>query len=294
MKAPVFVGGAHRSGTTMLRLMLNNHPDLSVPNETDFIAAFYQKHAEYGDLRDHRNSSRLLDAIADRPLVKLGGLIFDREAILAKPIKDYATLVDSIFATYAERRNKTRWGDKTPSNVLEMGTLWRLFPDCRFLHIVRDGRDVALSNRTLVWGIPSLPRMAHDWRWRVFIGRKVGEVLGDSYFEVRYEDLVLHPESTLRKICQFLDVQFSPQMLEYHRSGRYELPNKSLRWHQNSVRAPDPALVGQWKQKMSISDRTIFEELAGDALKTFGYETEKLSTTKLSRAKEIYYAIRRW
>jgi len=116
----------------------------------------------------------------------------------------------------------------------------------------------------------------------------------DSYFEVRYEDLVLHPESTLRKICQFLDVQFSPQMLEYHRSGRDELPNKSLRWHQNSVRAPDPALVGQWKQKMSISDRTIFEELAGDALKTFGYETEKLSTTKLSRAKEIYYAIRRW
>jgi hypothetical protein len=294
MKAPVFIGGAHRSGTTMLRLMLNSHPNLAVPNETGFIAELYKKHFEYGDLRDQRNSSRLLDAIADYPLVKLGKLISDREAILAKPIEDYATLVDSIYTTYAECRNKLRWGDKTPSNVLEMGTLWRLFPDCRILHIVRDGRDVALSNRALAWGIPSLPRMANDWRWRVFVGRKVGEVLGDSYFEVRYEDLVLHPDSTLRRVCQFLDIQFSPQMLEYHRSGRDELPNKSLRWHQNSIRPPDPSLVGQWRQKMSISDRTIFEELAGDALNLFGYETEKLPPNKLSRAKEIYYAIRRW
>jgi len=104
-----------------------------------------------------------------------------------------------------------------------------------------------------------------------------------------------HAESTLRRVCEFLDVAFHPGMLEYHASAEGEMPAEARHWHRNSIRPPDQSLIDEWRRRMSRADRIIFEQVAGDALELFGYERERLPATVASRFKNLYYAVwRRW
>jgi hypothetical protein len=279
----------------MLRLMLNQHPSLMVPFESGFITEYYRRLDAYGPLTEPTNKCRLLDDISAYHLVKKGGHTRNRQAILNKRITSYAELVDAIFSTLAEEKHKRRWGDKTPDYVVDLEVLWALFPGCKIIHVVRDGRDVALSLRDLSWGTRSLPRAAADWRWKAMIGRKVGAVLGTHYIEVRYEDLVRNPELQLLRVCEFLDEPYDAAMLSYYQSQHSEMPPDSLAFHRNSVKPPDPALVFGWKRRMSVADRTIFEQIAGDALDLFVYQRENLPSSLRSRLKNLYYStVERW
>jgi Sulfotransferase family len=290
-KPPFFIVGAQRSGTTMLRLMLNRHPHLTVPFESGFIPEFHRRREHYGDLSDRRNAANLIGDIANYPKVKKGRLIEDPHAILARPIENYADLVNSIFSTYSARRGKPRWGDKTPAYVTEIDILWTLFPGCQIIHLVRDGRDVALSLRGLGWGSAHVPRVAQDWSWKTTLAHKIGAVLGVNYLEVRYEDLVLKTEDMLRKICEFLREPFDREMLRFDTSAAAaEMPDESLKWHQRSLQPPDPTLVLLWKKRMGLADRIIFEQVAAPALALFGYELENHRTTWGSRLKNLYYS----
>jgi hypothetical protein len=125
---------------------------------------------------------------------------------------------------------------------------------------------------------------------------KVGSVLGPSYFlELRYEDLVRDGEASLRRVCKFLEEPFAPEMLRYHEMAVDVVPTESLQWHQSSVQAPDPRKVYAWKQDMSLADRIIFEQTAGDALELFGYERENRPANLQSRLKGLYYCVvKRW
>lgn len=292
---PFFVVGSQRSGTTMLRLMLNQHPNIAIPHESGFITVFYPKLAGYGNLAFRQNQEKLLDDICEYHLVKRGQHVPDRAAVLAHPIADFADLIDAIFSEYARSRGKARWGDKTPYYTTDMDVLWRLFPGCRFIHVIRDGRDVALSLRKLEWGSKSIPRLAADWRWKTVLAHKIGAVLGEHYLEIHYEDLVMDPEGKLREVCRFLGEAYSPAMLEYPSTSERIVPRESLKWHRQSVRAPDPTKISEWKYKMSRSDAIIFEQIAGSALEQFGYETLKIPTSLGSKLMNLYYClIRRW
>jgi len=123
----------------------------------------------------------------------------------------------------------------------------------------------------------------------------MGTLLGSHYREIKYEDLVVQPEVTLREVCGFLEVPYEPAMLDYTVTGERELPPIALQWHRNSIRGPDPSLVYAWKRSMSRSDRIIFEQVAGDALELLGYERERLPSSLRSRLKNAYYAnVARW
>jgi hypothetical protein len=295
-KQPFFVLGAQRSGTTMLRLMLNSHPNLAIPHETAFMTLFRPKLHEYGDLAHRKNAARLLDDIAEHPLVVRGRHIVDKAAILSHPIANFADLIDAIMSEYAAAQGKSRWGDKTPFYTPDIDVLWQLFPGAKFLHLVRDGRDVALSQRTISWLSTNLQVLAGDWRWKTTVCHKVGAVIGpDQFLEMRYEDLVRDPEGCLRRICQFIEEPFADEMLRYHESAQAVVPTESLQWHRNSVRAPNPGKLFEWKHKLSVSDRIIYEQIAGSALDLFGYEREHLASTLGSRLKNFYYAaVVRW
>jgi len=294
-KPPFFVLGAQRSGTTMLRLMLNHHPRLAVPHETRFIVNSFRRLTQYPDLTDRATLERLLDDIEKEPAVRDGEHVTDREKILSHPIANFADLVDAIMSEKATSLGKERWGDKTPFYVSEVDVLWKVFPDARIVHLVRDGRDVAVSQRKIEWAGNSIPRLAHDWRWKVTVCHKVGSVRSDQFMELRYEDLVRDPAENLRLICEFLDEDFAPEMLDYHKTAESSVPSKSLKWHRNSVKAPDVSKLGVWKQQLSQSDRIIYEQIAGDALEMFGYERERLPSNFSSRLKNLYYAsVVRW
>jgi len=293
---PVFVVGGQRSGTTMLRLMLNSHPHIAIPFESDFIPQFYRRLADYGDLGAKENVARLLDDIVEQPFVKRGKLVRDKAEILAHHPQSYPELIRAIYRVYAESEGKRRWGDKDPDYVTELDVLWKLFPGCRIVHLVRDGRDVAISLRELDWGSKNLLKLARDWIWQVTLGHKMGAMLAPEYYmETRYEDLVLEPEQTLRRICAFIGEQYFPEMLSYHETAATAMPIASLKYHGTSVRPPDTTKVQAWRRRMSAADRILFEEVASRTLREFGYEVEGLGNTWTSRLRQFYYGLfSRW
>ena len=292
---PFFVVGAQRSGTTMLRLMLNNHPRLAVPFESGFIPIFFQRLGEYGDLAQSGNVERLLHDICAHPKVEKGHLVPDAGAVLSRRIATYRDLVDAIFTEYAARKGKPRWGDKTPAYITELEILVQIFPSCRLIHMVRDGRDVALSLGGISWGSRHIPRVAEDWRWKTVVAHKIGTVLGERFLEVRFEDIVENPERELRRICGFLGEPFDPAVLDYADNAEAEMPADSMQWHRTSTSPPDPEKVYEWKRRMPVADRILFEAVAGDALDLFGYELERRAPTVGSRIKALYYAaVQRW
>lgn len=294
-KGPVFVVGSQRSGTTMLRLMLNAHPNLAVPFESNFIVEMYKALANYGDLSSEKNIRQLLDDISEDTFVKRGHLIEDKDAILEAKPETYAELLEAIFSVYATKRGKSRWGDKDPSYVTEIEVIYKLFPNCYVIHIVRDGRDVAGSLKNLDWGSSNLPKLARDWQWQVTLAHKMGAMLRDQYIEVMYENLVREPKKYLQKICDFIGEEFSDEMLNYHKEARSEMPLDSLKYHESSVSPPNVDKVQMWKKKMTKAELIIFEQVAGETLSLFGYETLNEDPTLAVKLKNLQYNLfMRW
>lgn len=275
--------------------MINAHPNLTVPFESNFIPDTYNILERYGDLSRADNIGKLLEYISENSFVKRGSLITDKEKILSKGPHSYSELIDAIYSTYADEHGKIRWGDKDPSYSTEIDVLYKLFPDCYVIHIVRDGRDVAISNRSLSWGSKHLLNVARRWQWQVTLAHKMGSMLGNRFCEIRHEDLVRQPKEVLQSICNFLGEDFSENMLEYHRHAKDEMPTDSLKFHDTSVSPPNLDKVELWKREMSREDIILFEEIAGDTLKQFGYDLlgEKPDfRTKLRNLK--YNLIFRW
>jgi hypothetical protein len=274
--------------------MLNRHPRICVPFESAFIVEFYRSLGLYGDLTCGENVRRLVEDIGEHPFVRKGGLLSHPEEVLDLRPSSYRDVVDGIFRVHALKRGKPRWGDKTPGYVTELDVLWKLFPESRVLHVVRDGRDVALSYGRISWGSRHLPTVARDWSWKVTLGHKMGAMMGEHYLEVRYEDLVLAPQSTLMMVCGFLGESFEREMLDFAGDASAELPEDSLQWHRSSVSPPDPTKVNEWRRRMRFSDAMLFDEIAGEALELFGYERVRERTLR-SRLKSVYYStIQRW
>lgn len=271
--------------------MLNQHSRLNVPFESGFIPEFDERLDEFGDLSKHENMRALLEAICTHPFVVKGRLVTDALAILDRHPRTYSELINAIFSELANRHGKVRWADKTPSYVLEMEKIWRLFPGCRFIHLVRDGRDVASSLATLSWGSRDLVKVARDWSWKVTLGRKMGRMIPSHYLEVRYEDLVSDSAQTLTRICGFIGESFEPTMLQYHETAEREMPSESIRWHGSSVSAPDQTKAQAWRRNMGIADQIVFDQIAGDTLDLFGYGRSLHKPTIGSRIKYARYAI---
>ena len=162
-------------------------------------------------------------------------------------------------------------------------------PEARFIHLIRDGRDVALSVLKQAWGPQTIEAAAEKWRSRVLRGRAQQPYLG-FYMEVKFEDLVLHTERELRRICEFIELDFDPAMLGYHETAEERLQEKAralprahgeaqsaekrLASHAKTFEPPNPDLIGTWKQRMPPEDRAAYEALAGDLLADLGYELD--------------------
>jgi hypothetical protein len=188
---------------------------------------------------------------------------------------------------YAERLGKPRWGDKTPIYCRHLELVERLLPEARFVHVVRDGRDVAVSLRRQ-WFSPGddMRALAQSWCDHA-VEAHVQGLRRNHYVEIRYESLILETESVLRRLCDFLDLAFEPSMLRYferapsrleeHRARRRAdgsmLVTREQRLKQQSatMQPPDPARAGCWKAVLSEREVAEFEEVAGSALIDFGY-----------------------
>ncbi len=277
---PIIVG-APRSGTTLLRLMLDAHPDLAIPPETHFIPtlqhldskqpqreAFY--HRLVTDIRwqdFHLSNQEFYDALMEiEPFTLSAGL-------------------RCFYRLYTARLGKQRWGDKTPPYVLSLQQIQTLLPEAHFIHIIRDGRDAALSLQNLWWGPGHDPEaQAARWLWRIREGRQQGQYCA-HYLEVRYEELITNTTKVLQTICDFIQLPYHPNMEGYYQSagdrldeftdiregGILRTKSARLALFQRTASPPDPTRIGRWRSEMSATDRAKFEAVAGPMLRDLGY-----------------------
>lgn len=261
----IFIIGCPRSGTTLLRDLLRSHPHLTFLPETYFIPSYY--HA-YGDPTSDEAARRLARAILRFPWVRRCNLNLSPADF--EKCRSYREVVETVFREWAVREGKSRWGDKTPAYVREIPVLDDIFPGARFVHLIRDGRDVALSFARAPFGPANVYRAASTWKALVTAGRQSGSRLGpDAYLEVRYETLVTESEATLRRICRFIGEPFDPSVLQPDRLGRDGRGKTPPPVSQESIVATH---VSRWKRSMSPTDIVVFESVAGDLLSRLGYE----------------------
>ena len=269
-----FIVGCPRSGTTLLQRMLDHHPMLAIANDTHFIPRVVDP-----DGADVALSPELVDRVLGyHRFARLG---IDDAAVrrAASRTRTYAEFVGALYAQYGARHGKSLAGEKTPDYVRYLPLIGRLFPWSKVIHIVRDGRDVALSalqwarpdkgpGRFALWQENPVAVCALWWRWQVTSGRSDGRGLGSRYREVRYEDLVARPHETVERLCHFLQLSFAPEMLTYHVGKQRGEPGLSAK---SAWLPPTPGLR-DWRSQMSEWDAEVFDVLAGDLLSSLGYE----------------------
>jgi hypothetical protein len=263
---PFFIVGSARSGTTLLRLILNAHPDVAVPPESRFVVELWRG-SDTVDARSFR------EELARHPHFVMWDLPIDAVAkeLDGRDQVGYRDAIEAAYRAYARVNGKVRWGDKTPRYVEDLEFLGRVFADARFIHLIRDGRNVALSYADVPFGPKTIGRAAALWSRRVVEGSRAGRRLGaERYLEVRYEDLVADVEDRTTQICDFLSLTFDPGMLEYTERARGVLPRASA--YNPHVTEPPRPDVRSWQRSMPERHIEVFEAVAGDALSMFGYE----------------------
>jgi hypothetical protein len=280
---PIFVVGMGRSGTTLLRLMLHHHPRIAIPYESHFLTRYHQAVDRFGDLRQERNLAGLVDAMLAEPTLRMWDHSFDRDELLASiEERTVAGVTHAIYSQYAAAKGKARWGDKS-DYLDQLHILNEMFPRAQFIHIIRDGRDVAASVMKLPWGPDDIIRAAQWWNDHVWVARRVGAVLGkDRYLEVRYEDLVENPERELRRCCAFLHEQYSPDVLAYHKDSHAAIPAERRAQHQRYDAPPDKSRIYAWKREMHPCDIALFDRYASRMLSEAGYEVPQVACGRLA------------
>lgn len=285
--APFFVVGCARSGTTLLRCMLDSHPRLAVPPESHFIARLAPRTA-----RSPFDIEQILRHLQIRTWDIDAAAV--RDAVVRQQAVTFAEQVHALFGLYARARGKQRWGDKTPDYVEHMCTIAAIFPDALFIHVIRDGRDVATSLTQWPWGPASPVGGAFRWRRKVTRGRRDGAALpADRYLELRLEDLVADPEGELRRLCAFLGEAFDPAMLDYHRTAaeRMREPQETfMAFTHPHLAKPPTAGLRNWRTGLTTAQQEAIEAVCAPLLRDLGYPTSPVRRWSMLRAYQIHYA----
>jgi hypothetical protein len=291
-----FVVGVSRSGTTLLRLMLDAHPQLTIPPETHFVPKLVnvcERLVEEG-VSTVTMREQALEVMTTHP--RWGDFGLEEEEVRERMERhDPLTpgdAVRSFYEAYAAREGKPRWGDKSPPYTWKSLRIQRALPEAHFVHLIRDGRDVALSLGEVSWGPDDVAEAARKWVSEVGRARRrARRLLRGTYMEARYEDLVTDPEPVLRRICKFVGLRWDDAMLDYHRDAEERMrremqrelkplgggtitAEERTRQHELVSRPPSASRVGRWRTDMSPEDREAFESVAGKLLAKLGYEVE--------------------
>ena len=283
---PVVVG-CPRSGTSLLAVMLDSHPELAVPPETTFLGtvAWLQGTSEVvrRSFFDVVTADRI--AISNWSDFGLDKDQFWRRLQAIEPFTVSAGL-RAFYAMYAEGERKPRYGEKTPGYVFLMPQIAALLPEAHFIHVIRDPGDTALSWRK-TWFAPSqdFRVLGEEWKKHVEAGRRASSLV-QCYLEVRFEELVLHPERELKRVSAYVSLAWDPVMLEYRERGAARLERlqgrlhargpmiareERTRIHANLTRALDTDRLQVWRREMTAAERSVLEDAAGPLVRELGY-----------------------
>ena len=262
-QSPVIVGGCQRSGTTLLRVMLDSHPNIACGPETSLLTGGYRP----------------------EKLARRFDITPEAIAMLRQSAKDHAHFIEEFFSLYAATRRKPRWAEKTPQNVRHIDYIFAHFPNAKFIHVIRDGRDVVCSVRThprfrIVNGekVPTnirrpLAPCIDNWLRDTAAGMKSRG--RPNYYEVHYEQLVESPEPTLRRLCEFIGEPWDGRMLDYHREPGPSREPTHFITNEAATRPLSRQALHRWRVDLSEDEQRLFYHEAGQRLTEFGYEIEE-------------------
>ena len=288
---PVFIVGCPRSGSTMLGAMLGGHPEAICPPEAQFII----DHMPASDLSAAVDVDAVLDQIKRHRRFRQWPFSLEgRPSPAEMATMTYRNVIEWVVAQYArahERPAPTLWIDQSIF-VLHVWKLLQLFPDARFIHLVRDGRAVAASIIPLDWGPKGLLSAARHWIQHLALGFAAEATLGaDRIIRVHYEKILAEPEATMKRISSFLGVEFCPAMLV---PAGLALPAHT-RYQHTLIGAPlDAKRIDAWRHSLTKREIEIYEAVTGDLLSLLGYEVSSGRAQPLSRVEKIKLTVTEW
>ena len=276
LNAPIFIVGAPRSGTTLLRNMLNRHPVIAIGPETDFNHYVYSRRQSFGSLSESQNRQRLVDAyLATEHVRKMRVDLKALRDTLLREGTSYENFFASLLRFYAQSQGKKRWGEKTPRHAFMTETLCDWYVSGTVIHLVRDPRDVVASSLHLPGATNNVLGGAYLWLHCNLEARKAHD--RPQYLLIRYEELVKQPEQELRRICAVLGVEYSPVML---------LPNcdpaSVLPWYRRAEEPVTTDRLGKWRDELTPDHVALVEWIVGPHMPSFGYEVVGRAPTNLA------------
>jgi sulfotransferase family protein len=279
MNPYVFIVGCPRSGTTLLQRMVDAHPQIAITPETHWIPRYFQR--RIGVTPGGTVTTEFIDRLLEYERFTKLNIGHETLATLmgSSPEMSYSSFVSKLFDAYGQNQSKTLVGDKTPGYVENLALLHALWPHSKFVHLIRDGRDVCLSlrnwsrgektcGRFSSWAEDPVATAAFWWKRLVQVGQESGAALGPNlYYELRYESLVHQPEQECSALCEFLAVKYHDAMLRFF-EGR---TREELGLSSKDAWLPPTPRLRDWRKEMPLAEVERFEAAAGDLLDTLGY-----------------------
>ena len=268
--AVLFIVGMPRSGTKLLRDLLNRHPDIAIfPNESHFFPRLPRLIRKHGDPLRRECFAKLyaeLDGTRFMRRLRGHGIVLDQDDWFARIGGGGARdVLAALFESYAAATGSRIVGDKTPEYLTQVPLLTSFFPDAKLVHIVRDPRDYVVSMRK-AWG-KSLPRAAQRWKTWIRKFRQDAQHCNAAVIELRYEDLVTAPRAALERVCIHVGVSFRDEMLSLDRPAE----NLGDTRGETSIVA---ANCGKWRRALREREVRRVERIAGVLMGELGYVAE--------------------
>lgn len=293
---PVFIIGYERSGTTLLMAMLGCHPRIGIPEVGWLYPRIYPWRHTYGNLSINSNlrtmAAEMLFGL-NKPLWGMNvnpGAIVDEILDMAQE-KSFAGIYEAMHQRYLmETGTKMRWGQKTPNNLYFVPQILDCFPNAQFLFIVRDGRDAAVTSLSSAFGAGNIWGAAYTWHKANRFVNKFRETYDSTtWCDVRYEDLCLEPEKTLKRVCDFIGEEFYPSMLDFHKTS-IGIARGRQRDHAPLGEPVSGKYIGIYKKHLSVYEQEVYAAIAGKTQNAYGYELDydpiEISDLELSIMKE--------
>lgn len=261
---PIFLVGAERSGTTVLRLMLDHHPQIAWCYEFEYVVDQISDHGDFPQLEAY------YEWLETHRIFQSTGFEIDRSL-------SYPQLANSFLCQRRDRTRKPLVGATVHHHFDRLLDIW---PNARFIHLLRDGRDVARSCIGMGWagnvwtGVERWIEAEHLWT------RLSKNLSSDQHIEVTYETLIAKPVETLTDLCNFIGVPYSPAMLTYPQTTPYSLP--------------DPKLIGQWRRKLSEQEIQLVESRISDMLVERGYQLSEFPQLQIPPDMEQRLRLQDW
>jgi Sulfotransferase family len=277
---PIFLGGLHRSGTSLLRGILGSHPDVAIyPSDLPLWTQFYEQYRTQ-NLNSWETRKQLLDEINAHPKAEnLIGLIDKVEDNLNqlsnKRSINFGVIVEQLLREYAKAQGRSRWGLKTPYNEFFADAIFSTYPKAKIVQILRDPRDVAVSIQSRGWS-KTLKKTCKEWKQSVRLARSHSQNYSGSYIAIQYEQLVSDPETIVRQVCQVVELDYSPDLLQMEGQQGWRGSNSHFDDIGYKKQGISQSALNRYVDLLDESDLQFIQETLKDEMVYLNYKLEPL------------------